>query len=161
MLKAVDFSWLWISWVSFACWFLVFLSCYYFFFFFYSCATTTTGTTTTITSNNVNKGERTLEISYKLWSSEFWSFGGRKEWATPKLVLLPTLGFRSTHTHTHIHKVWLQYKICTKWCNPTYICFPCTWVLRITSRLCTLVCFWTCSHVMSSPYSNFWRRRRE
>jgi hypothetical protein len=62
--------------------------------------------------------------------------------------------------HTHTHKVWLQYKICTKWCNPTYTCFPCTWVLRLASKLCTPVCFWACSHVVNNPCSNFKRRRR-
>jgi hypothetical protein len=59
ILKAANPSWLWVSWVSFACWFRVFLSCYYFFFFFYSYTIVTTRTTTTITNNNVNKGEGT------------------------------------------------------------------------------------------------------
>jgi hypothetical protein len=158
MLKAIDFSWLWVSWVSFACLFLMLLSCCYFFFFFYSCITTTT-TTTTIISNNINEGEGTPETSYKLWSYEFWIFGRRKERAAPKLVLLPTLGLGSTYTHTH--KVWLQYKICTRWCNPTYTCFPCTWVLILAFGLCTLVCFWAWSHVVSCPCSNSERRRRE
>ncbi len=95
------FSWLWIFLVSFACWFLVFSSCYYFFFFFYSCIATTIGTTTTITSNNVCEGEGTLETNYKLWSFEFRSFGRKKEQATPKFVLLLT-SFRSwEHVHTH------------------------------------------------------------
>jgi hypothetical protein len=116
-------------------------------------------TTTTIISNSVSKGKRTLETSYKLWSFEFRNFEGRKEWVALMFVLLPALGLGSTHTHTH--KVWLQYKICTRWCNPTYICFPCTWVLRLAFGLCTLVCFWTCSHVVSSPCSNFGRRRRK
>jgi hypothetical protein len=124
MLRTTDFSWLWVSWVFFACWFVVFLSCY-FFFFFYFCTVATTGTTT-ITSNNINEGEGTPKTSYKLWSSKFRSFKGRKERIVPKLVLLPTLGLGSMHTHTH--KVWLQYKIYTRWCNPTYTCFPCTWV---------------------------------
>jgi hypothetical protein len=101
MLKTVDFSWLWISCVSFTCWFLMFLSCCYFFFFFYSCIAATTETTTTITSNIVSKGERTLETNYKLWSSEFQSFGGKKERTAPKLVLLLVLSLRRTHTHTH------------------------------------------------------------
>jgi hypothetical protein len=102
MLKATDFSWFWVFWVSFACWFFVFLSCCYFFFFFYSCTATTTWITTTITSNNVSEGKGTSETSYKLWSFEFWSLGGRKEQATPKLVLLPTLGLGSMHTHTQV-----------------------------------------------------------
>jgi len=133
MLKATDFSWLWIYWVFFACWFLVFFSCYYFYFFSYFCTVATIIITITITSNNLSEGKGTLETSYKLWSSEFWSFRRRKEQATPKLILLLALGFGSTYTHTHTHththteKVWLQYKICTKWCNPTYTCFPCTW----------------------------------
>jgi hypothetical protein len=154
MLKTIDFSW-----VFFACWFLVFLSCFYF-FFFYSCTATTTGITTTITSNRVNEGEGTLETSYKLWSSEFRSFGRRKEWVAPKFVLLLALSLGSTYTHTHTHKVWLRYKIYTKWCNPTYTCFPCTWVLRLTSRLCIPMCFWAWSHVMNYPCNNFRRRRR-
>jgi hypothetical protein len=97
-----DFSWLWIPWVSFAYWFLVFFSCYYYFFFFYYCTVTTTWTTTTITSNNISEGEGTTETNYKLLSFEFQSFE-RKERATPKLVLLPTLGLGSTLTHTHTH----------------------------------------------------------
>jgi len=158
MLKAAYFSWFLVFWVSFACWFLMFLNCcyFFFFFFFYSCTVTTTGTTTTITSNSVNEGKRTSETSYKLWSSEFWSIGGRKEQATPKLVLLPALGLGSMHTH----KVWLQYKICTGWCNPTYIYFLYTWVLKLASKLSILVCFWTYSHVMNNLCSNFGRRRK-
>ncbi len=89
-------------WVSFVYWFLVFLNCcYFFFFFFYSCIATTTGTTTTITSNNVCEGEGTTETSYKLWSFEFQSFGGRKEQATPKFVLLLALCLGNTYTHTY------------------------------------------------------------
>jgi hypothetical protein len=158
MLKATNFSWLWVSWVSFACWFLVFLICCYFFFFFFSYTAATIETTTTIISSSVNKGEGTSETNYKLWSSEFQIFEGRKEQSAPKLVLLPALGLGNTHTHTH--KVWLQYKICTRWCNPTYTCSPYTWVLRLASGLCTPVCFWACSHVMSSPCSSFGRRRK-
>jgi hypothetical protein len=157
MLKAIDFSWLWVFWVSFACWFLVFLNYYFFFFFFYSCTTTTTGTTTTITSSNISEGEGTPETSYKLWSFEFRSFEGRKEQAAPKLVLLPTLGLGSTHTHT---QSLIAIQDCTKWCNPTYICFPCTWVLRLVYGLCTPLCFWACSHVLSS-HCNSSRRKRE
>jgi len=156
MLKAVDFFWLWVSWVSFACWFFVFLNFYYFFFFFYYCTTITTGTITTITSSSVSKGKGTPKTSYKLWSSKFRNFGGRKEWVAPKLVLLLALGLGSTHTHTR----WLQYKICIRRCNPTYICFPCTRVWRLTSGLCTLVCFWACSHVMNSPCSSSRKLRR-
>jgi hypothetical protein len=99
MLNITNFSWFWISWVSFAWWFFMFLSCCYF-FFFYSCIVATTRTTTTITNSSINEGEGTPETSYKLWSSEFWSFGRRKEWAAPKLVLLATLSLGSTHTHT-------------------------------------------------------------
>jgi hypothetical protein len=136
----------------------VFLNYYYFFFFFYSCTTATIGTTT-ITSNSASEGEGTPKTNYKLWSFKFRSFGGRKERTAPKLVLLPALGFGIMHTHTH--KVWLQYKIYTRWCNPTYTCFPCTWVWRLAFRLCTLVCFWACSHVMNSPCNSFGRKRRE
>ncbi len=157
MLKATDFSWFW---VFFACWFLVFLSCY-FFSFFYSCTTATIGTITTITSSSASMGERTPKTNYKLWSFKFWSSEGRKEQATPKLVLLLALGLGNTRTHTHTHKVWLQYKICTRWCNPTYIYFPCTWVLRLTFGLCTPVCFWACNQVVNSPCSNSGRRRRK
>jgi hypothetical protein len=99
MLKVTFFSWLWVSWVSFACWFLVFLSCCYFFFFFYFCIIATIGTTTTITSSSVSEGEGTLETNYKLWMSEFQSCRRRKERVAPKLVLLPT----REHTHTHTH----------------------------------------------------------
>jgi hypothetical protein len=152
MLKATDFFWLWIYWVSFACWFLVFLSCCYF-FFFYSCTATTTKITTTITSNSVSKGFWTLEINYKLWSSKVRSFGRKKERAAPKFILPPTLGLRSVHTQ----KAWLQYKICTKWSN----LLPCTWILRLTSGLCILVCFWACNHVVSCPCSNFGKKREE
>jgi hypothetical protein len=155
MLKAVDFSWLWVSWVSFACWFLVFLSCCYFFFFSYSCTVAIIGTITIIASSSISEGEGTPETSYKLWSFEFRSFGGSKERVAPKLVLLPALSIGSTHTHTH--KVWLQYKIYTRWCNPTYTCFPCTWVLKLEFGL---VCFWAYSHVVSSFYNSFGRRRR-
>jgi hypothetical protein len=102
MLKANFFYQLWVSWVSFACGFFVFLSCLNFFFYF--CTTITTGTTITITNSSVSKGEGTSDTSYKLWSSEFQSFGGRKERTYPKLVLLPTLSLGSTHTHTHTHK---------------------------------------------------------
>jgi hypothetical protein len=101
MLKVANFSWLWVSWVSFACWFLVFLSYCYFFFIFPSSTIATTRTTIAITSNNVSEGQGTLEINYKLWSFEFQSFRGRKEQVAPKLVLLPTLGLGSTYTHTH------------------------------------------------------------
>jgi hypothetical protein len=132
----VDFSWLWVSWVSFVYWFFVFLNCCY--FFFYSC-TTATIRITTITNSSVSEGEGTPKTSYKLWSYEFRSFGGKKEWAAPKLVLLPALGLGSTYTHTHTHKVCLKYKICTRWCNPTYTCFPYTWVLRLASGPCTPV----------------------
>jgi hypothetical protein len=158
MLKAANFSWLWVFWVSFTCWFLMFLSCCYFFFFFYFCIRATTWTITTITSSNVSEGEGTPKTSYKLWSSKFRNFRRRKEQVVPKLVLLLVLGLGSMCTHTH--KVWLQYKICTKWCNSTYTCFPCTWVLRLTFRLCTPMCFWACSHVVSSPCSSPGKRRR-
>jgi hypothetical protein len=103
MLKATYFFWLWVSWVSFACWFLVLLNCCYFFFFFYSCTIVTIGTTTTITSNNVSEGKGTSETNYKLWSFEFQSFQWRKERAAPKLVLQTILGLGSTYTHTHTH----------------------------------------------------------
>ncbi len=96
MLKGTIFSWLW---VSFACWFFVFLSYCYFFFLFYFCTTVTTRTTTAIISSNANVGEGTPEIN-KPWSSKFRSFEGRKERATPKLILLPVLGLGSTHIHT-------------------------------------------------------------
>jgi hypothetical protein len=43
----------------------------------------------------------TLETNYKLWSSEFESFRGKKERAIPKFVLLPTLGLGSMHAHAH------------------------------------------------------------
>jgi hypothetical protein len=103
MLKVTNFSWLWISSIFFACWFLVFLSCCYFFLFFYSCTTTTIGITITITNNSANEKEGTLETNYKLWSSEFQNFEKRKERTTPKLVLLPILSLGNTHTHTHTH----------------------------------------------------------
>jgi hypothetical protein len=35
-----------------------------------------------------------------------------------------------------------------------------TWVLSLAFGLCTLTCFWTCSHVVSCPCSSFGRRRR-
>ncbi len=133
----------------------MFLNCYYFFFFFYFCTTATIGTTITIISNNVSKGEGTLEISYKLWSSKF-----RREEGASNSKACYIASFRSWE-HAHTHKVWLQHKICTRWCNPTYICFPYTWVLRLTFGLCTLVCFWTCNHVMSSSSSSSGRRRRK
>ncbi len=112
MLKAANFSYLWVSWVYFACWFLVFLNCCYVFFFFYCCIAATTRTTITITNNNsVSEGKGTPETNFKVWSSKFRSFGGKKEWISPKLILLPGLGLGSTythtHTHTHTHKVWL------------------------------------------------------
>jgi hypothetical protein len=97
LLKVTNFSWLWISWVSFACRFLVFLSCCN--FFSYSCSVATTRTTT-ITSKSVSKGKGTPETSYKLWSYEFQNFGKKNERTTPKLILLPTLGLGSTQTHT-------------------------------------------------------------
>ncbi len=142
MLKAIDFSRLWVSWVSFVCWFFVFLSCYYFFLFFYFCITATTWTTTTKTSNNINEGKGAPKTSYKLWSFELWNFRGREEWAAPKLVLLPALGFGNTHTHTRAHthtQGLITVPDMHQWCNPTYTCFPCTWVLRLASWLCTLV----------------------
>jgi hypothetical protein len=133
------------------------LSCYYFFFYSYTIATT--GTTTTITYDNVSEGEGTPKTSYKLWSSEFLSFGRKKEQTTPKLVLLPNLGLGNMHTPTH--KVWLQYKIYTWWCNPTYICFPYTWVFMLAFRLCTHVCFWTCRYVMNNLCSTFERKNKK
>jgi len=101
MLKVANFSWLWVSWVSFAwCFFLFLSSCY---FFFYSFTPATTWITTTITSNNISDGERIPKTSYKLWNFEFRNFGGKKERATPKLVLLLALGFGSMYTHTCTH----------------------------------------------------------
>ncbi len=134
----------------------MFLNCYYFFFFFYFCIAATIGIITTIISNSVSKGKRTPKTSYKLWSFEFQSFKGRKEWTTSKFVLLPALGLGSTHTHTRFD----CNKICTKWCKPTYICFPYTWVLKLASGLCTPMCFWACSHVVNSPCSSFRKRKR-
>ncbi len=61
MLKVLDFSWLWVSWVYFACWFLVFLSWCYFFFFFYSCIIVTIWKTTTIITSSVSEGKGTTK----------------------------------------------------------------------------------------------------
>jgi hypothetical protein len=71
--------------------------------------------------------------------------------------------FRSwEHVHTHTHTRFdLQYKIYTRWCNPTYTCFPYTWVLRLASRLCTLVCFLGCNHVMNCPCNSSRRRKKK
>jgi len=133
-----------------------------FFFLFYFYITTTT--TTTITSSNVSEVEGTSETSYKLWSFEFQSFGGRKEWTIVKLVLLPTLVLGSTYTHTHTH-IHTRFDCSTRFTpsdvTPTYICFPYTWALRLAFGLCTLMWIWACNHVMSSPCSSLGRRREK
>jgi hypothetical protein len=131
-----------------------------FFFFFYSCTIAITWITTTITSSSVSEGEGTLETSYKLWSSEFQSFEGREEWVGPKLVLLPALGLTSTCTHTHTHKVWLQYKICTRWCKSHTFSFLVHGFWSKHMGLCTPMCFWIYNHVMSNPCSSSRRRRQ-
>ncbi len=97
----------------------------------------------------------------KLQAVKFWVLELRREEGASNSKACFIANFRSwEHVHTHRHKVWLQYKIYTRWCNPTYICFPCTWVLRLTSRLCTPACFWAYRHAMSSPYNSFGRRRK-
>jgi hypothetical protein len=155
MLKAADFSWLWVFWVSFACWFLVFLNCCYFLFFFYSCIATKT-TTTTITNNNVSEGERTLETNYKLWSSEFWSFGGRKERTTPKLVLLPTLGLGSMYTHTQgLIVVQDLYQVM----QPHIHLFSLYMGFEVNIWVVHSYVFLACIHVVSYPCSSSGRRR--
>jgi len=158
MLKATNFSWLWVSWVSFAYWFFVFFN-YDYFFFSYSCTVATTRTTT-ITSSNVSEGKGTLKTSYKLWSSEIRNFRRRKEWTTPKLVLLPTLGLGNTYTHTHTHTRFdCNTRFVPSDATP-HICFPCTWVLRLASGLCIPMCFGACSHVMNFHCNNSRTRRR-
>jgi len=107
MLKVANFSWLWVSWVSFAYWFLVFLSYCYFFFFFYSCIVSTTGTTTTITNSDVSKREGTLKTNYKLWSSKFRNFRGRKERTTPKHVLLLENFMRISFQPPLVHYIYI------------------------------------------------------
>ncbi len=146
----------------------MFLSCCYFFFFCYFCTATTIGTTTTITTSNVNEGKRDTRNKLqvvKFRVLELWSEEGV---SNSKARFITS--FRSwEHVHTHTHKVWFQYKIYCRWCNPTYICFPCTWVLKLAFGLCSLVCFWACSHVVNSPYNNFgiiiiiitWSRRKK
>jgi hypothetical protein len=47
------------------------------------------------------------------------------------------------------------------WCDPTYTCFPCTWVLRLASRLCIPMCFWTYNHVVSCPCNSSGRRKKK
>jgi hypothetical protein len=91
MLKVTNFPWLWVSWVSFACWFLVFVSCYYFFFFSYSCIVDTTGTIT-ITSNNVNKRERHWK---QVISCEVLNFGASKGGRSEQLQNLFYASFKS------------------------------------------------------------------
>jgi hypothetical protein len=47
------------------------------------------------------------------------------------------------------------------WCNLRYTYFLCTWVLKLASRLCTPVCFWTYSHVLNSLCHSSQRRQRK
>jgi hypothetical protein len=90
----------------------------------------------------------------KFWVLEPW----REEGASSSKACFTT-SFRSwEHVHTHTHKVSLQYKIYIRWCNPTYICFPCTRVLRLAYGLCILVCFWACTYVVNNPCSNTGKR---
>ncbi len=97
MLKATNFSWLWISWVSFTCWFLVFLSCCYFFFFFYSYTTATTRTTTII-SNSVSKGEGTPKKPMAVVTAGF---------CKPKLPITLTCLLNTRRASTH----WITSKL--------------------------------------------------
>jgi hypothetical protein len=124
-----------------------------FFFLFMLLIVATTRTITTIISSSASEGKGTLKTSYKLWSFEFWNFRGLKEWATPKLVLLPTLGLGSTHTHTHTQGL-IAIQDLHQVMQPTYTCFPHTWVLRLTSG------FWACNHVVNSPCNSSRKRRR-
>jgi len=130
------------------------LNCCYFFFFFYSCIASKT-TTTTITINNVSEGERKPETNYKLWSSEFRSFGRRKERTTPKLVLLPTLGLGSMYTHTQgLIVVQDLYQVM----QPHIHLFSLYMGFEVNIWVVHSYVFLACIHVVNCPCNNSGRR---